>query len=133
MTYKIIRIDGKDDELTAQSFDKYSDAYDLLEELYGDLCCSDADYGDITYYDIVENNLINQKKTLFASNKNMAYKIIRIDGKDDELTAQSFNKYSDAYDLLNELYGDLCCSDADYGDITYYDIVENNLKNINGE
>ena len=57
MTYKIIRIDGKDDELTAQSFDKYSDAYDLLEELYGDLCCSDADYGDIIYYDIVENNL----------------------------------------------------------------------------
>ena len=55
MTYKIIRIDGKDDELTAQSFDKYSDAYVLLEELYGDLCCSDADYGDITYYDIVEN------------------------------------------------------------------------------
>ena len=56
MTYKIIRIDGKDDELTAQSFAKYSDAYDLLEELYGDLCCSDADYGGITYYDIVENN-----------------------------------------------------------------------------
>jgi len=61
MTYKIIRIDGKDDELTAQSFDKYSDAYDLLEELYEDLCCSDADYGDITYYDIVENNLKNIK------------------------------------------------------------------------
>jgi len=35
--------------------------------------------------------------------------------------------------LLEELYGDLCCSDADYGDITYYDIVENNLKYINGE
>ena len=33
MTYKIIRIDGKDDELTAESFDKYSDAYALLEEL----------------------------------------------------------------------------------------------------
>ena len=61
----------------------------------------------------------------------MTYKIIRIDGKDDKLTAQSFDKYSDAYDLLEELYGDLCCSDAD--DITYYDIVENNLKNINGE
>ena len=63
----------------------------------------------------------------------MAYKIIRIDGKDDELTAQSFNKYSDAYDLLEELYGDLCCSDADYGDKTYYHIVEINLKNINEE
>ena len=56
MTYKLIRLDGKDDKLTNQIFDKYSDAYDLLEELFGDLCCSDADYGDITYYDIVRNN-----------------------------------------------------------------------------
>ena len=32
----------------------------------------------------------------------MAFKIIRIDGKNDELTAQSFNKYSDAYDLLEK-------------------------------
>ena len=63
----------------------------------------------------------------------MPYRIIRIDRKDDELTAQSFDKYSDAYDLLEELFKDLCCSDADYGDIIYYDIVENNLKNINGE
>ena len=63
----------------------------------------------------------------------MTYKIIRIDGKNDKLTAQSFDNYSDAYDLLEELYRDLCCSDADYGDITYYDIVENNFKNINGE
>ena len=63
MTYRIIRIDGKDDELTSQSFDNYSEAYDLLEKLYGDLCCSDADYGDITYYDIVENNpkIINEE------------------------------------------------------------------------
>ena len=63
----------------------------------------------------------------------MNYKIIRIDGKDDELTIQSFDKYSDAFDLLEKLYGDLCCSDADYEDIIYYDIVENNLKIINGE
>jgi len=56
MPYKIIRIDGKDDKLTEQSFDKYADAYDLLEEVYNDICCSDTDYGDITYYDIVENN-----------------------------------------------------------------------------
>jgi len=56
MTYKIIRIDGKDDKLTAESFDNYSDAYDLLEELYCDLCCADPDYGEITYYDIVEDN-----------------------------------------------------------------------------
>ena len=56
MTYKIIRIDGKEDELTSQNFDNYSDAYDLLEEIYGDLCCSDADYEEIIYYDILENN-----------------------------------------------------------------------------
>ena len=63
----------------------------------------------------------------------MIYKIVRIDGKEDDITSQTFSKYADAYDLLEELYGDFCCSDADYGDITYYDIVENNLKNINGE
>ena len=63
----------------------------------------------------------------------MTFKIIRIDGKEDELTEQSFNQYSEAYDLLEELYVDLCCSAADYGGITYYDIVENNLKNINGK
>ena len=33
MTYKIIRIDGKEDKLTAQSFDDYSDAFELLEEI----------------------------------------------------------------------------------------------------
>ena len=63
----------------------------------------------------------------------MNYKIIRIDGKDDKLTAQSFHNYSDAYRLLEEIYGDICCSDADYGEITYYYIEENNLKNINEE
>ena len=49
MAYKIIRIDGKDNKLTFQSFDKYSNAYYLLDELYGYLFCSDAKYGDITY------------------------------------------------------------------------------------
>ena len=72
------------------------------------------------------------KKVLFASDLIMTYKLIRIDGKDDKLTAKIFDNYSDAYNLLEELYGDSCCSDADYGNITYYDIVENNLNNKNG-
>ena len=72
------------------------------------------------------------KKVLFASDLIMTYKIIRIDGKDDKLTAKIFDNYSDAYNLLEEIYGDSCCSDADYGNITYYDIVENNLNNKNG-
>ena len=55
MTYKIVRIDGKKDEVTSQTFLNYADAYDLLDKLYGDLCCSDADYENITYYDIVKD------------------------------------------------------------------------------
>ena len=55
MSYKIVRIDCKEDKVTKKSFTKYADAYDLLEKIYGDICCSDADHEDITYYDIVEN------------------------------------------------------------------------------
>ena len=55
MSYKIIRIDGKQDDLTSQNFSNFDDAYNLLDKIYGDICCSDADYEDITYYDIVEN------------------------------------------------------------------------------
>ena len=55
----------------------------------------------------------------------MKYKIKRIDGKEDSITSLTFSNYSDAYDVLNNLYGDICCSDSDYEDITYYDIVEN--------
>ena len=54
MVYKIIRTDGERDKITCQIFDNYSDAYDLLAKIYGDLCCSDADYGEMIYYDIIE-------------------------------------------------------------------------------
>tara|TARA_A100000164_G_scaffold30897_1_gene23850 strand:+ start:330 stop:497 length:168 start_codon:yes stop_codon:yes gene_type:complete len=54
MIYKIKRIDGNEDEITSKTFSNYDDAYDLLDRIYGDICCSDADYEDITYYDIVE-------------------------------------------------------------------------------
>ena len=54
----------------------------------------------------------------------MRYRIKRIDGKEDEITSHYFNSYSDAYNLLKKIYGESCCSDADYGKITYYDIVE---------
>ena len=63
MIYKIIRIDGKEDDLTSQTFSNYADAYDLLDKIYGDICCSDADYEDITYYDIVEEIKKAKKNT----------------------------------------------------------------------
>ena len=46
MIYKIIRQDKESDDITLQSFNCYDEAYDLLEEIYSDVCCSDADYGD---------------------------------------------------------------------------------------
>ncbi len=67
MIYKIVRIDGKEDDITAQTFSNYADAYDLLDKIYGDLCCSDADYEDTIYYDIVEgykqSKKINEKRS----------------------------------------------------------------------
>ena len=54
MKYHITRHDGKEDAITTQEFDNYDNAYDLLEEIYGDICCSDADYEDRPYYEIVE-------------------------------------------------------------------------------
>ena len=58
----------------------------------------------------------------------MNYKIVRIDGKEDDVTSQTFSNFADAYDLLDKIYGEICCSDADYGDSIYYDIVEDKIK-----
>ena len=54
MIYKLIRHDNAVDDLTSQTFDSYDEAYDVLEEIYADICCSDADYGDRPYYEIIE-------------------------------------------------------------------------------
>ncbi len=54
MIYKILRFDGEEDAITSQTFSNYAEAYDLLEKIFGDICCSDSDYEDNYYYDIVE-------------------------------------------------------------------------------
>ena len=54
MIYQIIRHDDETDDITQQLFDNYDDAYDVLEEIYSDICCSDVDYGDRPYYDIIQ-------------------------------------------------------------------------------
>ena len=54
MTYKIIRHDKESDDITVQAFNCYEEAYDLLEDIYSDICCSDADYGDRPYYEIIK-------------------------------------------------------------------------------
>ena len=54
MTYKLKRIDGNKDFITAINFKNYNDAYDFLKETYGEVCCSDTDYDIYPYYDIVK-------------------------------------------------------------------------------
>tara|TARA_Y100001968_G_scaffold316726_1_gene344935 strand:- start:3 stop:152 length:150 start_codon:yes stop_codon:yes gene_type:complete len=49
MKYKIERIDVKSDDITSQVFKNYDDAYDLLDNIYKDLGCSEADYNDQPY------------------------------------------------------------------------------------
>jgi len=58
----------------------------------------------------------------------MKYKIIRLDGGNNEITNQSFQGYDDAYDLLANIYEDVCCSDSDYGNRPFYEILE--IKNL---
>ena len=54
MSYQIKRIDGEIDEITTQSFQNHDKANDILANIYEDLYCSDADYNDRTYYEIIE-------------------------------------------------------------------------------
>ena len=54
MKYQIKRLDGESDDITTQSLQSYDEAYDLLANIYEDICCSDADYVDRPYYEIIE-------------------------------------------------------------------------------
>ena len=54
MSYQIKRIDGDINEITTQSFQNYDKAHDILANIYEDLYCSDADYNDRRYYEIIE-------------------------------------------------------------------------------
>ena len=54
----------------------------------------------------------------------MKYTIKRLDGENDDITTQEFKSYDDAYDLLFSIYEDICCSDADYDDRPYYEIIQ---------
>tara|TARA_B100001029_G_C14817901_1_gene315977 strand:- start:193 stop:381 length:189 start_codon:yes stop_codon:yes gene_type:complete len=62
MQFKIKRLDGESDEVTTQLFQNYNEAYDLLANIYEDVCCSDADYFDRPYYEIIEiNNVVSSQ------------------------------------------------------------------------
>ena len=42
-SHRIIRSDGREDNLTRTIFESYDTAYDALDRYYRDFCCSDDD------------------------------------------------------------------------------------------
>ncbi len=50
--YRIVRDDGRLDNMAGQAFSTYASACDVLERYYGDLCCSDGR----EYYKIEEDS-----------------------------------------------------------------------------
>lgn len=54
MKFLLRRHDGEADEVTKEVFSTYDDAHKFLESIYSDICCSDADYPDRPYYEIIE-------------------------------------------------------------------------------
>ena len=52
MTFILKRIDGNEDLYTTKKFNTYEEAYDFLEKLIGQNCCSDTDFEKNFYYDI---------------------------------------------------------------------------------
>ena len=54
MRYKIIRLDGKEDSLTKFTYGSYDEAHLILEDIFGNSCCSDVDYDDLPGYDIIK-------------------------------------------------------------------------------
>ena len=56
MTFFLKRIDGKDDLYTTKKFKTYNEAYDFLEKLIGQTCCSDTDFENNFYYDIAKEH-----------------------------------------------------------------------------
>jgi len=56
MVFNLKRFDGKEDFYTTKKFNTYEEAYDFLEKIIGQTCCSDTDFEKNSYYDITEEN-----------------------------------------------------------------------------
>ena len=53
MDFTLKRIDGKEDFYTKKIFSSYDQAYDFLEKHFGQSCCSDIDFDQNNYYQII--------------------------------------------------------------------------------
>jgi len=58
--YKVKRVDSETDDIKTQLFQRYDMAYNLLANIHGNLCYSNAGYNDRPYYKIIKiNTLLN--------------------------------------------------------------------------
>ena len=55
-SHRIIRSDGREDNLTRTIFESYDTAYDALDRYYSDFCCSDDDR--------IEYTIVTEIKTM---------------------------------------------------------------------
>ena len=56
MTFILKRFDQKEDFYTSKKFNSYEEAYDFLEKIIGQTCCSDTDFEKNFYYNITNKN-----------------------------------------------------------------------------
>tara|TARA_Y100000589_G_scaffold277814_1_gene273005 strand:- start:142 stop:315 length:174 start_codon:yes stop_codon:yes gene_type:complete len=56
MSFILKRIDGEEDLYTVRKFNTYEEAYDFLEKIIGENCCSDTDFEGNFYYNIIKEN-----------------------------------------------------------------------------
>jgi len=54
MKFFLKRIDDREDSYTKMKFNTYEEAYDFLEKVMGQTCCSDTDFDKNFYYNIFE-------------------------------------------------------------------------------
>ena len=58
MRFQIKRIARESDEIPTKLFQKYNEPYDVLADIYEEVCCSDVNNYDETYYEIIEIKMI---------------------------------------------------------------------------
>ena len=54
LTYKIIRLDHKEDSITKEIYNSYDEAYNAIEKIKENICCSDTDMENDIYYEIIK-------------------------------------------------------------------------------
>ena len=75
-SHRIIRSDGREDNLTRTIFESYDTAYDRLDRYYRDFCCSDDDR--------IEYTIVTETKTMVSTGNGRASTQNRADKRTED-------------------------------------------------